>query len=76
MFNADIELDCSGLTCPMPMLKLGKTVKKMDSGKVVHMITTDPGSKKDVPDWIVKNGHDLLSNEEKNGKIHFYIKKN
>ena len=75
MSQTDITLDCTGLSCPMPMLKLGKTVKKMDSGKTVLMISTDPGSKKDVPDWVTKKSHTMVSQEEIGGKFHFVVKK-
>ena len=76
MVDADQELDCSGLTCPMPMLKLGKAVKKMDTGKTIHMVATDPGSKKDVPDWVARNGHEMVAQETIDGKYHYYVKKN
>ena len=75
MIDINQELDCSGLSCPMPMLKLGKTMKKMNSGEIIHMIATDPGSKKDVPDWVQKNGHDMIKNEIIDGKFHYYVKK-
>ena len=75
MFDADQTLDCTGLSCPLPMLKLGKAVKKMDSGKTVYMIATDPGSKKDVPDWIERDGHELVKFEEADGKYHYLVRK-
>ena len=60
MTTFDVELDCRGLSCPMPILKLTKAMKKLDSGKVLKMIGSDPGSKQDVPDWCKRKGHELL----------------
>lgn len=40
-------LDCRGLVCPMPVIKLSKAVKTVDKGAVIEMLATDPGS---VPD--------------------------
>lgn len=74
--DADQELDCTGLSCPMPVLKLAKTLKKMESGKILHMIATDPGSQKDVPEWIERNKHELLNKEVIDGKYHYHVKRN
>ena len=73
--NADLTLDCKGLSCPMPIIKLAKTVKKMKSGEVLEMIGTDPGSKEDVPAWCGKTGNELLEQAEDDGAFKFYIKK-
>ena len=51
MTKIDKKLDCKGLSCPMPILKLAKTMKGMNSGEVLEMEGTDPGSKNDVPGW-------------------------
>lgn len=74
-FNFDQELDCSGLACPMPILKTKKAVDGLQVGQVLKMIATDPGSLPDVQAWTAKTGHELLSHEEGGGKFTFYIKK-
>lgn len=71
----DETLDCKGLSCPMPIIKLAKAMKKMPSGKVLQMIGTDPGSKEDVPKWCVKTGNQLLGTAEEGGANIFYIRK-
>ena len=68
-------LDCSGLSCPMPIIKLSKTIKKMKSEEVLEMIGTDPGSKTDVPAWCEKTGNIFLEQTEKDGAYHFFIQK-
>ena len=70
----DQTLDCKGLSCPMPIAKLAKTMKKMKKGQVLEMLGTDPGSKKDVPAWCKKNTHELLEATEKDGIQHFFIR--
>ena len=71
----DETLDCKGLSCPMPIIKLAKAMKKMPSGKVLQMIGTDPGSKEDVPKWCNKTGNELLGSAEESGANIFYIRK-
>ena len=46
-FDFDQELDCSGLSCPMPILKTKKMLDTMASGQVLRMIATDAGSVRD-----------------------------
>lgn len=74
-YNYDQELDCSGLSCPMPILKTKKAVDKMEPGQVLKMIATDPGSLPDVQAWTSKTGNELLGHEEDGGTFTFYIKK-
>ena len=71
----DQVLDCSGLACPMPILKTKKAIDGLAVGQVLEMIATDPGSTSDMNAWAQKTGHTLLASEEHNGKFMFFIKK-
>ena len=74
--RVDDTLDCKGLSCPMPIVKLAKKMKKeMQTGQVLRMDGTDPGSKTDVPKWCMRNGHEFLGMEEEAGVHSFFIKK-
>ena len=73
--KADQTLDCKGLSCPMPILKLAKEIKGMESGKVLELLGTDPGSKSDIPKWCEKTGNEFLESEEEGGVLKFYIRK-
>ena len=68
-------LDCQGLSCPMPILKLAKTMKKMNSGTVLKVLGTDPGSKEDIPKWCQKTGNEFIQMEENNGVLTFFVRK-
>ena len=56
-------------------IKTNMTVKKMEVGKVLHMVGTDLGTKNDIVAWAKRTGNELLGMEETEGKMHFYIKK-
>jgi tRNA 2-thiouridine synthesizing protein A len=71
----DKELDASGLSCPMPILKTKKTLSDMGSGETLHVIATDPGSVKDFEAFARHTGHVLVETGETDGKFHFYLKK-
>ena len=74
-FNFDQELDCSGMSCPMPILKTKKAVDALQAGQVLKMVATDPGSVPDMEAWTSKTGHELLGHEKDGDKFLFYIKK-
>jgi tRNA 2-thiouridine synthesizing protein A len=74
-FQFDQELDCSGLACPMPILKTKKAVDAMLTGQVLKMVATDPGSLPDVEAWTAKTGHELLGHEQDGAKFIFFIKR-
>lgn len=76
MVVVDQTLDCKGLSCPMPILKLAKTIKQIEKGNVLELLATDPGSKTDVPAWCEKTGHELIETGEENGVYKYYIKSN
>ena len=73
--TVDQVLDCTGLACPMPIVKTKKAVDALQVGQVLKLIATDPGSRPDVDAWTRKTGHVLLSAEQENGKFIFYIRK-
>ncbi len=73
--NADQVLDCSGMACPMPILKTKKAVDSLEIGQVLKMIATDPGSGSDMEAWTKKTGHELVSSEKEGDKYIFFIKK-
>jgi tRNA 2-thiouridine synthesizing protein A len=74
MVEANQTLDCKGLSCPMPIMKLAKTMKQMEKGSILELLATDPGSKPDVPAWCKKTGNELLETAEEDGVYKYYIK--
>jgi len=73
--TADETLDCSGLACPMPILKTKKAIDALAVGQVLKMIATDPGSESDMNAWTSRTGHELVEHEVSDGTYTFYIRK-
>jgi len=69
------ELDARGLNCPLPILKAKKAINSINSGEVLRIIATDPGSVKDFEAFTKQTGHDLIETGEENGEFTFLIKK-
>ena len=69
----DETLDVKGLSCPMPMMKLAKTMKGMKSDQVLEMLGTDPGTTSDLPRWCEKSGNTLIDQSELDGGVFRFL---
>lgn len=75
MSDYNEELDASGLNCPLPILRAKKKLNAMESGQILRIIATDPGSVKDFDAFAKQTGNELLSTAEEGDKYAFFIKK-
>ena len=57
-------VDARGLNCPMPIAKSMQAIKKIRVGQVLEILTTDPGSRNDIPIWAAATKQELVSFEE------------
>lgn len=71
----DQTLDCSGLSCPMPVIKTSKAIKQLEIGQVLRVISTDSGSPPDMAAWSRQTGHEMLDSHQENGKFVFYFRR-
>ncbi len=75
MADFDQELDASGLNCPLPILRAKKSLSGLESGQVLKIVATDPGSVKDFEAFAKQTGNELLESTEDGGKFQFLVKK-
>lgn len=73
--NFDKELDARGLNCPLPILKTKKSLAELESGQILKVCSTDPGSIKDMQAFAKQTGNELLSTAENNGEFVFLMRK-
>jgi tRNA 2-thiouridine synthesizing protein A len=73
--SSTVELNCQGLNCPLPILKTKKAIDGMQSGEVLKVTATDPGSVNDMPSWAKRTGNELMEHSEQGGIHTFYIRK-
>ena len=69
------EFDASGLSCPLPIVKIKKALADMTSGQVLRVISTDPGSVADMAAFAEQTGNALLEQTTEGGKYVFFMKK-
>lgn len=55
------ELDTRGLNCPLPILKAKKALAEMESGQLLKVIATDPGSTRDFQAFARQTGNELMA---------------
>jgi len=73
----DVTLDLRGLSCPVPLLRTKKAMESMKKGQIIEVLGTDPGSKKDLPDFARKSGNEFLGFlDDGEGFYRFFLRKN
>ncbi len=73
--QADKVLDCTGMLCPIPVIKTSKAIKEIQIGQVLKMVATDPGSPPDMQAWSRQTGNELLDSHQEDGKFVFYFRR-
>lgn len=69
------KLDCTGMNCPLPLIKTSQHIKKLSPGSILEVISTDPRSKDDLSTWARQTGNEMVKTEENESMIRFYIRK-
>jgi tRNA 2-thiouridine synthesizing protein A len=63
----EIKVDCTGETCPVPLVETRKALRKAKQGDIVEVTGTHPASKKEIPMAVKALGLELLDIQEKDG---------
>jgi len=72
---ADLTLDARGLQCPMPVVKAKRAIDSLQSGQVLEILATDPGSKADFAAWSRSTGNELVSSSDEGGVFKYQVRK-
>lgn len=75
MSEVATELDVRGLNSPEPILRTRAILRNMKSGEILRVITTDPGSVKDIESFCGQTGNTLLPCPEDENKQFILIEK-
>ncbi|QWR78069.1 sulfurtransferase TusA family protein [Candidatus Magnetomonas plexicatena] len=68
-------VDCTGMSCPAPVIQTKKGIDGIAVGQVLKVISTDMGAKNDIPALISRLGHELRETKEEGRTVSFYIEK-
>jgi tRNA 2-thiouridine synthesizing protein A len=73
--TADQVLDCTGMACPLPVVKTSQAIKKIEPGQVLELLATDPGVEPDMKAWSGRTGNDLLGISKNGDVFHVLIRR-
>ena len=69
------EVDCTGLLCPLPVLRARRRLMAMARGQVLRVLATDAMAAIDLPHFCASAGHEFLSATEANGVSAYLIRR-
>lgn len=73
--KVDRSIDARGMACPGPLMSLIGAIRESEVGTVIEVISSDAGSKTDIPAWVSKAQHELLDVVDEGEVSRFIVKK-
>lgn len=73
--DVTVQLDCSAMQCPGPIMKVFETIQTMNDGDILEVNASDPGFLRDIDAWCKRTGNTLISTEKKNSSFYAYVRK-
>jgi tRNA 2-thiouridine synthesizing protein A len=69
------EVDARGLNCPLPILRAKKALAEIQTGEVLRVLATDPGSVRDFTAFSRQTGNELIANGERDKTFIYYLRR-
>jgi len=69
------SIDARGMACPGPLMALIGAIRTGQVGDVYEVLSSDEGSKTDIPAWVTKAQHELVEVDPEDGFARFVIRK-
>jgi TusA-related sulfurtransferase len=69
------EVDARGLTCPLPILRAKKALADMQSGQILKVLATDPGSQRDFAAFSKQTGNELVESTSQDKVFTFLMRR-
>ncbi len=66
-------VDCRGSACPGPLMEAKKAIGRVKVGEVLEVLSSDPGTKGDIPLWANKVGHEFLGSLPADGYDRIFV---
>lgn len=68
-------VDARNTFCPGPLMELISHMKQAEVGETLELLSTDQGTASDVPEWVEKVGHEIVSSEKVDEVWHIKVRK-
>jgi NADPH-dependent 2,4-dienoyl-CoA reductase/sulfur reductase-like enzyme/peroxiredoxin family protein/rhodanese-related sulfurtransferase/TusA-related sulfurtransferase len=73
--SPSVRLNCTGLQCPGPIMKVFEEMKKLEDGQVLEILASDPGFTKDAAAWCRRTGNTFISSGKRGAEYFAVMKK-
>lgn len=73
--QVDKTIDARGMACPGPLMNLIGAIRQGQVGQVIEVLSSDEGSKTDIPAWVTKAKHELVEVRPEDGYARFVVRK-
>jgi tRNA 2-thiouridine synthesizing protein A len=73
--NGTKVVDARGTSCPGPLLAAKRSITEIAVGGVMELLSSDTGTKRDVPLWAQKMGHEFLGVVDEAGFSRIFVKR-
>ncbi len=73
--QVDKSIDARGMACPGPLMNLIGAIRQGEVGEVFEVLSSDEGSKTDIPAWVAKAKHELVAVHQEAGYARFVVRK-
>jgi tRNA 2-thiouridine synthesizing protein A len=73
--NVTTSIDARGMPCPGPLMSLIGAIREGDVDDVIEVLSSDAGSRTDIPAWVAKARHELIEVVEEDGFLRFFVRK-
>jgi len=73
--QVDKSIDARGMACPGPLMNLIGAIRQGQVGQVFEVLSSDEGSKTDIPAWVAKAKHELVEVQQEDGYARFFVRK-
>lgn len=70
-----LVLDCTGMQCPLPVIKTAQAIKTLEVGAQLELLATDPGVDPDMRAWSRRTGNELVSIDQQGDVFHVLIRR-
>jgi tRNA 2-thiouridine synthesizing protein A len=68
-------LDCTGLQCPLPVIKTAQAMKQLQPGELLELLATDPGVEPDMVAWSSRTGNALVGVTKDGDVFHVLLRR-
>ena len=70
-----VVVDCRGLSCPWPSMKVAKAIPEIAPGAVLEVLATDPGAPADLEAFARLSGHRIVEQSQSGAVLRFLVQR-